>query len=210
MKIYFKTVAIPILIQGIFLLSVIFMDQQFHIYTNTLFYVFIILFYYSKEEYSFKALIDNLKSGNTFWNKVYITMLFCGVGFAISIVLPLILPNLNYSTINIKDSSSVINILIFAISTIILPPLAEEIFYRKNVIVLDKGNVTIVTTTVVSTMLYGANHAITTGGILSFMVIGIPFSIAYIKTQNVYVVMVAHFIINLVGNGMSVITMLGN
>jgi membrane protease YdiL (CAAX protease family) len=35
--------------------------------------------------------------------------------------------------------------------------------------------------------------------------VGVPFSICYIKTKNMYVPMMAHFITNLIGNGSSVI-----
>jgi membrane protease YdiL (CAAX protease family) len=37
------------------------------------------------------------------------------------------------------------------------------------------------------------------------MIWAVPLSIAYIKTKNIYVVMTAHFIGNLLGNGVDVI-----
>ncbi|WP_243129552.1 CPBP family glutamic-type intramembrane protease [Clostridium sp. HBUAS56017] len=39
------------------------------------------------------------------------------------------------------------------------------------------------------------------------MIWGIPFSISYIKTKNIYVPMMAHFIVNLIGNGSTAIIM---
>ena len=42
-------------------------------------------------------------------------------------------------------------------------------------------------------------------GILLTMIWAVPLSIAYIKTKNIYVVMTAHFIGSLLGNGFDII-----
>ena len=57
----------------------------------------------------------------------------------------------------------------------------------------------------ISMFLYAIEHALSWWGILLTMIWAIPLSIAYIKTKNIYVVMTAHFIGSLLGNGFDVI-----
>ena len=53
--------------------------------------------------------------------------------------------------------------------------------------------------------LYALEHSLTIWGILLTMIWALPLSISYIKTKNMYVPMTAHFIGNLLGNGIDVI-----
>ena len=96
-------------------------------------------------------------------------------------------------------------LLVFFISTILLPAVTEETFYRKSLI-LFKSKQAIVITTLISMFLYAAEHSLSWWGILLTMIWAVPLSIAYIKTKNIYVVMTAHFIGNLLGNGIDVIS----
>lgn len=96
--------------------------------------------------------------------------------------------------------NSWIKLILFAVSTIIFPPLAEELFYRQGMIYL-KDKKTIIITTIFSMFLYALEHSISLYGIFIVMIWAIPLSISYIKTKNIYITITSHFIVNLIGNG---------
>ena len=89
-------------------------------------------------------------------------------------------------------------------STILLPAVVEETFYRKNMISFENKTVLMITT-ILSMLLYALEHSLAPWGIFLTMLWALPLSISYIKTRNVYVPMTAHFIGNLLGNGASVV-----
>ena len=95
-------------------------------------------------------------------------------------------------------------LILFAISTILFPAITEETFYRKNMISF-KNKKTLVITTLLSMLLYALEHSLSIWGICLTMIWALPLSISYIKTKNVYVPMTAHFIRNLLGNGIDVV-----
>ncbi|MFA9378378.1 MAG: lysostaphin resistance A-like protein [Lachnotalea sp.] len=102
-----------------------------------------------------------------------------------------------------------VGVIIFACSTIIMPPLAEELFFRKNII-YDSSKTIFIITSIMSIFLYSVEHSFTWLGILETVFIAIPFTLSYIKTKDIYIVITAHFIINLIGNLPSVIISIVN
>lgn len=52
---------------------------------------------------------------------------------------------------------------------------------------------------------YALEHALATWGIFLCMIWALPLSISYIKTKNIYVMMTAHFICNIVVNGVAIV-----
>ncbi|WP_275018413.1 CPBP family intramembrane glutamic endopeptidase, partial [Streptococcus infantarius] len=100
-----------------------------------------------------------------------------------------------------------LTLIVFVISTIFLPAVTEETFYRKNMIPFASKKI-IVLTTFFSMLLYALEHSLSFWGIFLTMIWAFPLSLSYIKTRNIYVVMTAHFIGNLIGNGSDVIATL--
>ncbi len=88
---------------------------------------------------------------------------------------------------------------LFFIQVIILPCIAEELFFRQAIINASSGK-TIFFTSIISLVLFSLSHGLGYVTILEFLLIGIPLVIGYIKTNNVYVVMVSHFILSLLAN----------
>ena len=82
--------------------------------------------------------------------------------------------------------------------------IVEESFYRKNLISFKNRRI-LVLTTLFSMFLYALEHALAIWGIFLCMIWALPLSISYIKTKNIYVVMTAHFICNIVVNGMAIV-----
>lgn len=115
-------------------------------------------------------------------------------------------PNFEIGSISLRRGSW-LTLIVFVISTIFLPAVTEETFYRKNMILLDSKKAMIVTT-FFSMLLYALEHSLSFWGIFLTMIWAFPLSLSYIKTRNIYVVMTAHFIGNLIGNGSDVIATL--
>ena len=82
--------------------------------------------------------------------------------------------------------------------------MVEETFFRKNMISFKNKKVLIITT-MLSMFLYALEHSVSIWGIILTMLWALPLSISYIKTKNIYVPMTAHFIGNLLGNGIDVV-----
>lgn len=92
----------------------------------------------------------------------------------------------------------------FAISTMFLPAITEESFYRKSIISF-RSKPALVLSAVFGMLLYAAEHSLKPWGIFLTAIWALPLTISYIRTKNVYVPMTAHFIVNVFGNGVTVI-----
>lgn len=95
-------------------------------------------------------------------------------------------------------------LIVFSLSTIIFPPIVEEMFFRKNMISFENKGV-LIFTTILSMLMYALEHSLAPWGIFLTMIWALPLSISYIKTKNIYVPVTAHFIGNLLGNGIDVV-----
>ncbi|AZT91701.1 CPBP family intramembrane metalloprotease [Caldicellulosiruptor changbaiensis] len=60
---------------------------------------------------------------------------------------------------------------------------------------------------IISILLYAVEHSYKPLGIFTAALWGIPFTITYIKTKNIYIPMTAHLICNFVGNGIPALIM---
>lgn len=203
MKEYITRVSIPILWEVLFVVSCVFLPEQYAVYTNFLFYFGIIIFFIRNNNFSLKELKANLTAGKKFWMPVGVTFLFLALAFVVSYLPKMFFHNLDSGMINLERNTWT-KLIAFAISTIIFPCLAEELFYRKAMINF-KSKKMLFLSTIVSLFLFALEHSITPYGILQAMIWGIPFSIAYIKTKNIYIPMTAHFISDFIGNFPSVV-----
>ena len=150
-----------------------------------------------------QRMVEFRKKGRIFWKQVLLTILFCALAFAFTNVLSNIFPQLNNGMIKLRVNNW-FKLILFTFSTIILPPIVEESFYRKNLISFKNRRI-LVLTTLFSMFLYALEHALAIWGIFLCMIWALPLSISYIKTKNIYVVMTAHFICNIVVNGMAIV-----
>ena len=160
------------------------------------------MFFIQKGFFSLNELKTNLVAGKKFWLPVALTILCLILAFAISYLPEIFFPNLNEGMIGLKRDTW-LTLVLFSISTIIFPPLAE-LFYRKAIINFQSKKILFITT-IISLILYALEYSLSWYGILMTMIWAISFSISYIKTKNIYIPMTAYFIVNLIGNGSSVI-----
>lgn len=203
MRKYIKANIFPIIVEIIFIISCFIVPREYYIYTNFFFYLILAVYFWCRKDFSIKEWLHNLKSGKMFWKQVVLTALGFISAFAITMVLESIFSDLNTGMIGLKRNSW-ITLIIFAISTILLPSIVEETFFRKNMISFENKGVLIITT-ILSMLMYALEHSLAVWGIFLTMIWALPLSISYIKTKNVYVPMTAHFIGNLLGNGIDVV-----
>ncbi len=200
---YIKLNALPIIIEIIFIISCFIVPKEYYVYTNFVFYLSLLMIFIVRKEFSLKEWIKNIKSGKKFWKQVIITSLFFILAFGVTIVLENMFPEFNTGTIGLKRDNW-FKLILFTVSTIIFPAVTEETFYRKNLISFKSKSILLITT-ILGMLLFAFEHSLAIWGIFLTMIWAIPLSVSYIKTKNIYVPMTAHFIGNLLGNGVDVI-----
>lgn len=201
---YLKQNIVPLCLEFIFIISLI-IFPKYILYTNFFFYLAIAVYFIIIKDFSIKALVENICSGKRFWRNVFFTAAALTISFVITSIIVMLLPTAN-DGMRLLKIRNLFELLIFTLSTIILPPLAEELFYRKSLIQFEpKKQIPILI--IISSLLFALEHSLAPLGILIAILWSIPLTVSYIKTKNVYVVIVAHFISNFILNGLDVISL---
>lgn len=203
MKLYIKKLIFPVLWEVLFIATCFIYSEKYYIYTNFFFYLGIIVYFCVIGDFKIKDLKENLKKGKKFWGPVLMTTVAMMGALAISSLVAGLFPETNDGMIGLARDNW-FQLLIFTISTIIFPPLAEELFFRKAFIRFD-SKVILVISALLGMVLYALEHSLAWLGIIQTIIVAVPLTISYIKTKNVYIPMVAHFFVNLIGNGTTVI-----
>lgn len=203
MDTYLKKNAVPVLIEIAFIASCFFVPREYFVYTNLLFYSALFIYFSVTREFSFLEWGRNLKSGKTFWKQVVVTTAFFLIAFGVTTVAESLFPDLDTGTIGLARNTPT-RLVAFAISTMFLPAITEETFFRKS-LVSFRDKPTLVLTAAFGTLLYAAEHSLKPWGIFLTAIWALPLTISYINTKNAYVPMTAHFIVNVLGNGATVV-----
>lgn len=202
---YIKRNILPIAVQIIFILCCLVTDSPYHIYINFIFYMTLAVYFYIRKDFVPKDWWKAVNSSKIFRDKVSWTVVAMVVAFIVTLSIRLTFPQTDSNSgMILLQVNNYLELILFAISTIILPPIVEESFYRKNLISFENRKILILTT-LLSMFLYALEHALSPWGILFSMIWALPFSISYIKTKNIYVPMTAHLICNIIINGFTVI-----
>ncbi|TFH45030.1 CPBP family intramembrane metalloprotease [Streptococcus equinus] len=200
---YVKANLIPLIIEILFIVSYCIFPKDDFIYVNAFFYVLLFVYFLISKDLNLKEWFLSFRSGKKYWIQVLLTFLGFMLAFILTTILEGIFPGLETGTINLRRDTW-LTLGVFAISTILFPAITEETFYRKNLILFDSKK-TVIITTILSMFLYACEHSLAPWGIFLTMIWALPLSLSYIKTRNIYVVMTAHFLGNLLGNGVDVI-----
>jgi membrane protease YdiL (CAAX protease family) len=201
---YLKHNIVPICMECILIVWLI-MYPEYFLYINFFFYLGIVIYFVICKDFSIKEMKENICSGKTFWIKVILTASTLALSFAITGIIKMLLPTIN-DGMGILKVHNRFEVLIFAMSTIILPPLAEELFFRKSLLSFEhKKQMPILM--ILSGLLFAFEHSLVPFGILIALIWSIPLMVSYIMTKNVYVVIAAHFLCNFVMNGLDVISL---
>lgn len=200
---YVKANLIPLIIEILFIISYYIFPKDNFVYVNAFFYVLLFVYFLISKDLNLKEWFLSFRSGKKYWIQVLLTFLGFMLAFILTTILEGIFPGLETGTINLRRDTW-LTLGVFAISTILFPAITEETFYRKNLILFDSKK-TVIITTILSMFLYACEHSLAPWGIFLTMIWALPLSLSYIKTRNIYVVMTAHFLGNLLGNGVDVI-----
>jgi len=200
---YVKANLIPLIIEILFIISYYIFPKDDFIYVNAFFYVLLFVYFLISKDLNLKEWFLSFRSGKKYWIQVLLTFLGFMLAFILTTILEGIFPRLETGTINLRRDTW-LTLGVFAISTILFPAITEETFYRKKLILFDSKK-TVIITTILSMFLYACEHSLAPWGIFLTMIWALPLSFSYIKTRNIYVVMTAHFLGNLLGNGVDVI-----
>ena len=203
-KDYIKANILPVIIEIIFIIFVVSLPSETYIYTNTLFYLFLLIYIIKRKDFDINEWFSKLKSGKNFWKRVMITLVGFIVAFIITMSLENVFPIIDTGAIELRVNNW-LTLLCFIFSTVLLPAVTEEIVYRKNMIIINRKSIII--TSLISVLLFSAEHYLTAWGILLGVIWAIPFTISYIKTKDVYIPMTAHFLVSLFGNGADIVKM---
>ena len=204
MSSYIKLNLLPFIIEIVFIISCFIVPEEYFIYTNFLFYLLLLVYFLIKKQLSLKEWIDNLKSGKNFWKQTVASLLFFAAALVLTTALENLFPDLDTGMILLKTGHSLLKLMIFAVSTILLPAAVEETFFRKSLISF-KSKKLLIATSLLGMLLYASEHSLTVWGIFLTMIWAVPMNVSYIKTKNIYVTMTAHFIGNALINGIGVI-----
>ena len=180
-----------------------------NVYSDLIFYLgFTVIVFGQDRTILMSGSWRSLKKGRT-WFAVLLTILGLGFAYGAASLLISLFPhaNVGWAKLSVHDW---VGLLAFGLSTIILPPIAEELFFRRSIIVLNGSKRILILTTLISVILFGFEHSLYPLGFLEGAFIGIAFAIPYILTRNIMVTILAHFLTNLLMNGESIIVVLNH
>lgn len=200
---YLKSLIFPLTIEMLFTLGCFLCSPKDHVFLNFLFYLILAIYFSWNKDFSLKEWCEALRSGGKFWKQGLLTILFLSLDFVFTNFLESLFPDLDKGMIYLR-ADSWLKLVLYAASTILLPPIVEEMFYRKLVISFKNKQILVVTT-LLSMFLYALEHAFAIWGIFLCMIWALPLSLSYIRTRNLYVPMTAHLSCNMIINGLTVI-----
>lgn len=194
---FFRINFIPIVIQIIFTFAIICLLKDTYVYSNFIFYLCILVYFIFIGSFSPREWYKSLKLTSTY-KSVGLTLLSLILMFCITLCIEAVIPS-NLIVMIKLPAHSPVEFYLFILSTSLLAPIAEELFYRKNLI-MQGSKKSLIVTSVFSCVLYALNHTLTPVGIILVSLRAVPFVISYLKTGNIYVPMTAHLLLNLTVN----------
>ena len=200
---YMRRIAIPVILEVIFIVSCFVLPRHLYVYSNTAFFVALLGYIITTKSMSIHQWCRALAGGWYFWRQVILTLVCAAGAFGATSLLEQAFPHLATGAITMPVKTAG-ELLLFALSTIVLPAIVEETIFRKQMICLA-SRTAIICTTLLSAILFAAEHFVAPWGVLLGMVWALPFSLAYSMTRNVYVPMTAHAIASILINGPTVV-----
>ncbi|WP_035767323.1 CPBP family intramembrane glutamic endopeptidase [Butyrivibrio sp. NC2002] len=193
MKTLFKQYAFPVIWELLFIISYLIIPDTYK--TLGLFMVFylgICIYYY--KEFSFHRYFKNFNKVKTFWAPIVLA-------FAAVVILDVVkttllsngLISIATDMYSITRKNTPLAEAMFGLTTILLQPIAEELFFRKAIIMFDSKRSTLITV-IIGLILCGFAHSYMPLGFTVTVIFAVPFAIAYVYSKNVYVPMTAHIL----------------
>ena len=198
-----KRLIFPLLWELIFIVTSILLPNR-TLYLYFLFYLGLIIYF--RKDYSFCKQCEVFKDFRKFWLPVLLTSAAIGLCYVIKTRVLMRFFMVPDGRISIWMSDSFPVVLLFALTTILMEPLAEELFFRQALIVLpekDDGksrlvHIALIAGTVMfSLLICSLSHATGLLGIAEAALMALPLTIVYLKTRNIYIPLLVHFGFNL-------------
>lgn len=174
---YMRRIAIPVILEVVFIVSCFTLPRHLYVYSNTAFFMALLGYIIATKSMSIHQWYRALAGGWHFWQQVIITLVCAAGAFGVTSVLEQAFPHLTTGAITMPVKTAG-ELLLFALSTIILPAIVEETIFRKQMICLA-SRTAIICTTLLSAILFAAEHFVAPWGVLLGMVWALPFSLAY-------------------------------
>ena len=103
-----------------------------------------------------------------------------------------------------STAGSLLNVLLYALVTIVLPPFVDSLFYRRAIIRFEKQDLAIITA-VAGMILCSLHYALGWPGIIEGVLISLPITIIYLITHNIYISVTAQLIVGLLRHTYTII-----
>ena len=165
-------------------------------------------FYFFYKQFSFRKLYKNFGRVVTFWVPVALT--FMGLLLADRIKTFLVqdaFPGVRDGTVMIIYHNQLFPTVVYATMMIVIKPVAEELFYRKALIRFGSKK-KVLAFTILSLLLCALSRAHGPLGILEWVLMALPVTVAYVATRNIYISLMAHVLFEFYDNIFSVISSL--
>lgn len=130
-KDYLKINIIPFLLEILFIASCFAIPKEYYIYTNTLFYVVLFVYYRMTRKFAMREWLASLKGGKKFWKQVILTAFAFFAAFGITMLLENVFPEIDTGSIPLI-ANTWLKLICFIISTVLLPAVTEETFFPKE------------------------------------------------------------------------------
>jgi len=146
-----------------------------------------------KKSLSSKLSLGSLKSA------LIITLFVLIVNIVISYIIPSDSSSMPESTQNLLDSKSLFTVFFVPV---IIAPIFEELTFRAGLkyFLVDKGKLNPITYIIFSSLIFGLLHWSGDDTAFTHMtltaIMGVIYSVAYLKTKNIFIPMLSHFIYN--------------
>ena len=186
--------AVPLLAELLFLLGALLLPGRWLIYIEFLFYLLLFCYFKWKRAFSCRAWKYAAEEGEGF----YLPVLVTAGCYALCFLLTGAFPSLQGGLFS-PTAETWPEILIFAVTTMGLAPITQELFYRQSLIQIGKAALW---TAPVSLICFALIHGVSPQGILTAVIWGIPLTISYLLTKNIYVTISAHMLCSLLANGL--------
>jgi membrane protease YdiL (CAAX protease family) len=171
------------------ILIVVYSDLSLYLYLG-LYTAMIAVFH---REFSFSALVQNMKSGFRFWILAGATCLILYLINSFNMSLTVQFGVEATGIYPLTYDSDYMGFFLFAIVLIFLQPVAENMVLRKAM--LDTDSRAIRAAVFVASLFFaGLLHARGSVGILESVLFALPMVIVYIRTRNIYIPMLAQFV----------------
>ena len=196
---YFKKLLFPVLAEALFIVSYIVWPEKV-LYFDAVFCIILIiyfrkLFYFSK----WKAFCRLPQ----FWIAVGLTAAVAyGIYRLTSIVSFREILGVSEGTIltmipsSTSMAGSLFNMLLYTLTTVLLPPFVEGLFYRRAMVRFETPALMIVTAAA-GMILCSLRYALGWPGIIEGVLISLPFTIVFLITHNVYIPVTAQLIVGI-------------